>query len=104
LDPRMRLGDRLLPAPRTTHPTQLQHLAGLKLPNPPADRLLIDPRCPRDRSYPTTPRRARLRRSPQPAPSFIQHPTAAQQPNPLGDRGLIDHTDQFYITPRTPLL
>ena len=48
------------------------------------------------------PSRPGLRRRPQPPTTLIQHPLPTQQPIPLPNPRLIDHTNQFYITPTTP--
>jgi len=80
-------------AARTAHPAGRERLTRLQLAHPKPDRLHVHPRRPRRRRDPTPAIRARLRRRPQAALSFIQ--LARQRPEPLADRLLIDPTPQF---------
>jgi hypothetical protein len=89
-EPRLALEDRHPPA-MAAHPARQRPLTGLKLGQPAQHRRLRDPRRAHDRRDPATPRRASLRRRPQPPPALIQHALRAQQPKPLGDRALINH-------------
>lgn len=103
-DPGMRLLDRLITRPPTTHATLIEHLTGLQLTNTPTNRLLVKTSRPRDCRDAPIPMRTSLCGRPQPPPALIQHALLPQQPKTLPNRPLINHTNRFYTTPANPPL
>jgi hypothetical protein len=86
---RIDLRDRLAPATTPAHPPRIKPLARGQLTDPFADRRDRDPRRACRRRDTATPRRARLRRRPQPALTFVQ--LTRNSPELLTDRSLIRH-------------
>src|SRR6266508_4658217 len=97
---RVDLGQRLATPARSTHPPRIEPRARLKLGDPLADRVHRDPCRPCRCRDPATPRRARLRRRPQPTLALAQ--LTRQRPELLSDRILVDHTPKFYSRSPAP--
>ena len=75
-------------AARTAHPAGRERLTRLQLAHPKPDRLHVHPRRPRRRRDPTPAIRARLRRRPQAALSFIQLPANALNRSPIASSSI----------------
>ena len=104
LDLGIRLADRLVPRTRPPDPALLQPLPTLKLLKTTPQGRLPDTGRAHDRRDPTPPRRVSFDRRPHPPTALIQHAHLVQQAIALRDPSLIDHTNQFCITPPTPPL
>jgi hypothetical protein len=90
---RIDLDQRPAPTARPADPPRPDRLARPQLTDPLTNRVDRDPRRARGCRDPTTPRRPRLRRRPQPPLTLVQ--LTRQRTKLRADRNLVNHTPRF---------